>query len=69
MTTDASGDADIDATLTATAPEGDFVTATATAPDGSTSEFSACFEVQNASYIFGNGFEDGTTDAWSATVN
>ncbi|MBZ0292548.1 MAG: CSLREA domain-containing protein, partial [Anaerolineae bacterium] len=46
VTTDGSGNALIDETLTASASLGQFITATAIDPGGNTSEFSACVEVE-----------------------
>jgi len=45
LTTDPLGDGAFNTNLTTPAPAGSFVTATATDPNGSTSEFSACFEL------------------------
>jgi CSLREA domain-containing protein len=42
VTTNASGDASVSTTLTASGTIGKFITSTATDPDGNTSEFSAC---------------------------
>jgi len=45
---------------------GRYITATATRSDGSTSEFSLCFEVPTATeHIFSDGFESGNTMAWT----
>jgi CSLREA domain-containing protein len=69
VNTNGIGDAAIDTVLAATTPVGHVVTSTATAPDGSTSEFSQCVVVSAGDFeIFLDGFEDGTTDAWSVTV-
>lgn len=48
VTTDASGNATINTTLTKVVAPGKYITATATAPDGSTSEFSNCVQAQTA---------------------
>jgi len=44
---------------------GRYITATATFSDGSTSEFSLCFEVPATDQIFSDGFESGDTTAWT----
>ncbi|HLL76958.1 MAG TPA: LamG-like jellyroll fold domain-containing protein, partial [Pyrinomonadaceae bacterium] len=48
VTTNGSGNASINATLTTATPAGEFVTATATDPSGNTSEFSACVTASGA---------------------
>jgi hypothetical protein len=68
VTTNASGDAVFSITLATPAPAGSFVTATATDAGGSTSEFSECL-VRAVDEIFADGFESGSTSAWSATVS
>ncbi len=65
VATNADGDATFSTTLAIAAPGGWYVVATATASDGSTSEFSQCFEVPTG-LIFADGFESGDTALWSA---
>jgi uncharacterized repeat protein (TIGR01451 family)/CSLREA domain-containing protein len=60
VTTDGAGAAAFASAVTTAAPIGSFVTATATAPDGSTSEFSACFEFTVAADL-GITKDDGVT--------
>jgi hypothetical protein len=67
VTTNADGDAAFTAVLAIAAPEGWYVAATATDSDGSTSEFSPCFEVPTK-LIFADDFESGDTTAWSIVV-
>ena len=64
--TNGSGLASFSLTATSALALGQFLTATATDAAGSTSEFSACFEITNR--IFTDGFESGTTATWSQTV-
>ncbi len=68
VSTDAGGDAVFAVTLPVTVSSGAFITATATRIEGtwgSTSEFSACFQVINLdSLIFADGFESGDMTAW-----
>ena len=65
VATDAGGDATFSTILAIAAPDGWHVVATATDSDGSTSEFSECFEVPSE-LIFTDGFESGDTALWSA---
>jgi hypothetical protein len=64
--TDLGGDAAFTIALTESVPSGWYLTATATGDDGSTSEFSQCFEVPSDT-IFSDGFESGSTSEWSNT--
>jgi uncharacterized repeat protein (TIGR01451 family) len=61
VTTDAGGDVTFSSSLTTSVPVGRYVTATATAPDGSTSEFSACFQF-TAIADLGITKDDGVTE-------
>jgi hypothetical protein len=68
VTTNADGDATFTTVLAIAAPEGWYVGGTATDSDGSTSEFSRCFEVP-AVLIFADDFESGDARAWSTVVS
>jgi parallel beta-helix repeat protein len=60
VTTNAAGDATIDATLPVTVANGQVVTSTATDPSGNTSEFSRCVTVTNTGGGGGGGGGGGT---------
>jgi CSLREA domain-containing protein len=71
VTTNASGRADFQSTLT-TAPGGQLVTATATDPDGNTSEFSACFGglvVNSVGDASDNNWGDGLSNTGATISN
>ncbi len=66
VATNADGDATFSTNLAVSVPDGWYVVATLTDSDGSTSEFSECFEVPREQ-IFADDFESGDTALWSAT--
>jgi len=66
VTTDASGNASINVTLSTAVPVGQFITATATDPAGNTSEFSQCRQVIACASAGADTDGDGVADTCDA---